>query len=108
MQASVIEHVLHSWAAAALETSKISVAARTLIAFLPVLAPGGCSTWWGLFATAVADSRGRPHPEVAAGLWLSVASAFAQDAPPDIVLHLRPGEIAEIARLVDLATAAQS
>ena len=53
MQASAIEHVWHSWAAAALETS---VAARTLIAFLPVLAPGGCSTWWGLFATVAADS----------------------------------------------------
>jgi hypothetical protein len=57
MQASDIEHVWHSWAAAALETSKISVAERTLIAFLPVLAPGGCSTWWGFFATAAADSR---------------------------------------------------
>jgi len=38
MQASAIEHVLHSWAAAALETSKASVAARTLIAFPPVWA----------------------------------------------------------------------
>jgi hypothetical protein len=35
-----------------------------------------------------------------AGLWLS--PAFAQDAQPDITLHLSPAEVAEIARLVDL------
>jgi len=39
VQASAIEHVWHSWAAAGAEASKASVAARTLIAFLPVLAP---------------------------------------------------------------------
>src|SRR5260370_132607 len=62
MQASAIEHVLHSLAGAALETSKASVAARTLIAF-PRYWPGGCSTWLGLFATAAADSRERiRHP----------------------------------------------
>jgi hypothetical protein len=37
MQASAVEHVLHSWAAAALETSKASVAVRTFIVFpLPI------------------------------------------------------------------------
>ena len=62
----------------------------------------------GLVCNGGRRFTGRPHPEVAAGLWLSAASAFAQDAPPGIVLHLRPDEVAEIARLVDLAAAAQS
>src|ERR1700716_4220225 len=38
MQASAIEQVLHSWAAAAFETSKIRVAARTFIVF-PAIGP---------------------------------------------------------------------
>lgn len=37
----------------------------------------------------------------AAGLWLSAASAFAQDAR-DITLKLNPAQVAEIARLIDL------
>src|SRR5260370_37224365 len=56
MQASAIEHVWHSLAGAALQTSKIRVAARTLIAFLPVLSPSRCSTCEGLFV-AVAGSQ---------------------------------------------------
>jgi hypothetical protein len=39
----------------------------------------------------------------AAALWLAaIASAFAQDAP-DITLKLSPAQVAEIARLIDLA-----
>src|ERR1700730_5266321 len=45
MQASAIEHVLHSWAAAALETSKPSVAARTLICFSPSMGSAVVLGW---------------------------------------------------------------
>lgn len=39
-----------------------------------------------------------------ATFWLATtAAAFAQDAQPDITVKLTPAEVAEIARLVDLA-----
>jgi hypothetical protein len=38
---------------------------------------------------------------IAAGLWLSVASAIAQNAL-DIALTLNPAQVAEITRLIDL------
>jgi hypothetical protein len=39
----------------------------------------------------------------AAALWLAaVASAFAQEAPPDIILKLSPAQVVEIGRLIDL------
>jgi len=52
MQASAIEQVLHSWAAAAFETSKIRVAATTFIVFprywppADVLLGGACLQRW--------------------------------------------------------------
>src|SRR4029077_17660908 len=57
MQASAVEHVRHSCAVAALETSRVSVVARTTFIAFPWHWPlGGCSTWLGLFARAAVDS----------------------------------------------------
>src|SRR5215470_1448014 len=64
MQASAIEHVVHSCEAAALETSKMSVAGRTFIAFPRYWPLGECSAWLGLFATVAAHPTCAPRRQL--------------------------------------------